>query len=542
MCLKSGIFLWFISFSCSIAVLNAEFSLTIIHTNDMHSRMEEINARTGKCDKKKEEPCYGGFARVAHEAARIKSETKNTLFLNAGDTYQGTPLHTFFKYKMLVPLMKKLKIDVMSLGNHEFDDGIAGLAPYLKQVKIPVVACNIDTTKEPSLNEKTSLKKYHMLKVGKVKIAVIGYILPDTKFLSSTGDVEFMDEVKMIKKYALEAKKSHQAKLVFAVGHSGIEIDQKIAREVPEVDVVVGGHTDTFLYTGKKPDRETPYGPYPLNVTQPGEDGKVVPVVQAYGYTKYLGRLDLVWDNDYKLISATGNPILLDSSKGKDQEVEEEISKWTTNLTAQLEMKKGSTRVNLNGDCRFYECNVGNFITDAIANYVVKETDVKKGSKWTDAPIAILNSGSFRTSIPRTEIVTFGSILTMIPFTKQLVRLNMYGSILMKALHRSIERYDPERKLGRGEFLQMSGMKVRYVQLENGSLAVDRAYVLCGDCQVPKYSTLDVQKNYTVVTTSFVADGGDGFYMFKNETIREHTYKDDLTVVASYLELMSPIY
>lgn len=68
-----------------------------------------------------------------------------------------------------------------SLGNHEFDDGIAGLAPYLKQVKIPVVACNIDTTKEPSLNEKTSLKKYHMLKVGKVKIAVIGYILPDTK-------------------------------------------------------------------------------------------------------------------------------------------------------------------------------------------------------------------------------------------------------------------------------------------------------------------------------------------------------------------------
>lgn len=67
-------------------------------------------------------------------------------------------------------------------------------------------------------------------------------------------------------------------------------------------------------------------------------------------------------------------------------------------------------------------------------------------------------------------------------------------------------------------------MKVRYVQLENGSLAVDRAYVLCGDCQVPKYSTLDVQKNYTVVTTSFVADGGDGFYMFKNETIREHTY------------------
>lgn len=71
------------------------------------------------------------------------------------------------------------------------------------------------------------------------------------QFLSSTGDVEFMDEVKMIKKYALEAKKSHQAKLVFAVGHSGIEIDQKIAREVPEVDVVVGGHTDTFLYTGE---------------------------------------------------------------------------------------------------------------------------------------------------------------------------------------------------------------------------------------------------------------------------------------------------
>uniref|UniRef100_A0A170VMP7 5'-nucleotidase n=1 Tax=Triatoma infestans TaxID=30076 RepID=A0A170VMP7_TRIIF len=82
----------------------------------------------------------------------------------------------FFKWKILVPLMHMLGIDIMSLGNHEFDDGIPGLVPFLQNIRIPVVTCNLDTSAEPSLTNHTALKPWHMLSVANVKIAVIGYL------------------------------------------------------------------------------------------------------------------------------------------------------------------------------------------------------------------------------------------------------------------------------------------------------------------------------------------------------------------------------
>ena len=98
----------------------------------------------------------------------------------------------------------------------------------------------------------------------------------------------------------------------FYVGHSGFEMDKKIAKECPLVDVVVGGHTNTFLYTEpeSKPDREEAEGPYPTIIEQP-ETNRKVPVVQAYAYTKYLGYLKMKFDDKGELTEWEGNPILL---------------------------------------------------------------------------------------------------------------------------------------------------------------------------------------------------------------------------------------
>ena len=96
------------------------------------------------------------------------------------------------------------------------------------------------------------------------------------------------------------------------IGHSGFDMDKKIAKECPLVDVVVGGHTNTFLYTEpeSKPDREEAEGPYPTIIEQP-ETGRKVPVVQAYAYTKYLGYLKMTFDGKGELTEWEGNPILL---------------------------------------------------------------------------------------------------------------------------------------------------------------------------------------------------------------------------------------
>ena len=100
--------------------------------------------------------------------------------------------------------------------------------------------------------------------------------------------------------------------IIIAVGHSGFKKDMEIAKHVPLVDVVVGGHSNTFLYTGTPPSNEVPVGLYPTIVVQ--SSGKKVPVVQAYAYTKYLGHLDLVFGDNGVLKGWSGKPILLDHS------------------------------------------------------------------------------------------------------------------------------------------------------------------------------------------------------------------------------------
>lgn len=108
-------------------------------------------------------------------------------------------------------------------------------------------------------------------------------------------------------------------KIIIALGHSGYEADQNIAKEVPLVDLVIGGHTNTFLWNGLKPDIEEPEGDYPTIVEQ--TSGKKVPVVQAYAYTKYIGHLNIVFDENGEAIEFHGQPLLLDKSIPQDQDV-----------------------------------------------------------------------------------------------------------------------------------------------------------------------------------------------------------------------------
>lgn len=112
---------------------------------------------------------------------------------------------------------------------------------------------------------------------------------------------------------------SQGVNIIIALGHSGYETDKQIAKEVPLVDVVVGGHTNTFLWNGPQPDLEVPEGPYPFVVTQ--KSGKKVPVVQAYAYTKYMGMLNVTFDDGGDLVEFQGQPRLLNNSAPEDQDV-----------------------------------------------------------------------------------------------------------------------------------------------------------------------------------------------------------------------------
>lgn len=196
------------------------------------------------------------------------------------------------------------------MGNHEFDDGVDGLIPFIENVTFPIVTSNLDLSKQPNLRA-TKLKNSTVLEVNDRKIGVIGYLTPETKILSTTENVIFNDEVESIREEAKKLK-AQGVDILIALGHSGYNTDKRIAKEVEDIDLVIGGHTNTFLYKGAPPDSEVPEGFYPTKIKQ--ENGRTVYVVQAYAYTKYLGNFTVSFDASGEVTYIEGNPILVDST------------------------------------------------------------------------------------------------------------------------------------------------------------------------------------------------------------------------------------
>jgi 5'-nucleotidase len=208
-----------------------------------------------------------------------------------------------------------MRHDAMALGNHEFDDGVDGLEPFIRNMTdLSILSCNIDVSNEPKL--KDLIKPSIIREFEGKKIAIIGYTTPDTIWLSRPGKtVVFNDEIVSIRNEIKNLRTEHgnSLNIFIAVGHSGIEKDKEIASEIEDLDIVVGGHSHTFLFTGANPPSiEKPYDRYPI-VFDHGVKGKTL-VVQAYANGKYIGKLDTEFDENGIIVKFGGNPILLDSN------------------------------------------------------------------------------------------------------------------------------------------------------------------------------------------------------------------------------------
>ncbi|KAJ8956608.1 hypothetical protein NQ317_012337 [Molorchus minor] len=525
-----------------IKLTNCEdFKLLILHNNDMHGRFEETEANSGTCKAQhKNVSCYGGFARTAHEIRRYRRLAQeglapDVLYLNAGDTYVGTVWFSIFKWNISAEFINVLSPDALCLGNHEFDNAVQGLSPFVDAVQSPMLAANLDFTNEPSLS---NVQKSVVLERSGRKIGIIGHLTRETRNISSPGKVIFLDEIESVRNES-ERLDSLGVKIIIVLGHSGYEMDKKIAAGVPLVDAVVGGHTNTFLWNGAQPDAEKPEDLYPTVITQ--ASGKKVPVVQAYAYTKYLGRLNLTFDDNGELTYFAGQPELLDSSIPQDQDVLDLLEKYRPKVDELNTQVVGQSRVVLDGDnirCRHEECNFGNLITDAFVMYKASVSAVS----WTEAPIALYNGGGIRTTIePVNYDITRGELLAAIPFDSQLLTVSLTGSDLIKTLEIGARS---NGETSAGEFLQVSGLRVVYDVSQPSMSRVVSVKVRCGNCVVPSYVDIDPSQNYSVVTTSFLAvEGGDGHYILTDHTFDRVTEDlNDIDTVVWYFDKYSPVY
>ncbi|KAL2740481.1 protein 5NUC-like [Vespula squamosa] len=523
---------------------NEGFTLHIVHTNDMHARFEETSRLSAPiCSKQDaaESKCYGGFARIATLVRQARNSSIPTLFLNAGDTYQGSVWYNIYKWKIVAKFLNILAPDAISLGNHEFDDGVNGLIPFIEESKFPILAANLDLSKQPNLKA-TKLANSTVLVINGTKIGVIGYLTTETMIIANTENVIVNNEIPAIREEAKKLKKQG-VDILIALGHSGFDTDKKIAKEVEDIDIVIGGHTNTFLYRGEQPDAEHPEGFYPTEIVQ--DNGRKVYVVQAYAYTKYLGNFSVTFDSSGEVTHIEGNPILVDHSIEQAPDVLEELDRLRPAIDNISTTEVGKTRVLLNGDsktCRREECNLGNLITDAIIDYNAQEYFIK--GKWTDAAIAVQNSGSIRASITRAlnDKITMGDILGVLPFGNIIFKMSMTGKQMLSMLEWSVYNLNHNSSDNLfGAFLQFSGLQISYDLSRPPNSRVVSVKVRCAACNIPSYSDLDKNATYQVLINDFMYNGGDGYKMLKDlkYTTMGVTTAD---VVIQYLKKFSPVY
>ncbi|RMF05581.1 MAG: multifunctional 2',3'-cyclic-nucleotide 2'-phosphodiesterase/5'-nucleotidase/3'-nucleotidase, partial [Chloroflexi bacterium] len=238
------------------------FTLTVLHTNDVHSRIDEFDKRGNTCDEdeKAEDACFGGVARRQTMINQIRAEMPNVILVDAGDQFQGTLFYTQYKGGAAQEMMNTLGYNAMAVGNHEFDDGPGTLGSFVRGVNFPVLSSNMDVSAEPELAG--SIQPSTILDVNGEKVGVIGVTTVDTGILSSPGDnVAFNDAVASAQA-AVDELTAQGVNKIIALTHIGYGPDQELAAALTGVDVIVGGHSHTLLSNTD----EDAAGPYPTVV------------------------------------------------------------------------------------------------------------------------------------------------------------------------------------------------------------------------------------------------------------------------------------
>ena len=505
----------------SAGAAQADFTLHVLHTNDLHSRIEQINRFDSTCGGKdvEENKCFGGVARLYTKVNELRDSLKaagqNVIVVDAGDQYQGSLFYTTYKGDAEIEFMNAIGYDLMALGNHEFDDGPEGAAK-LAALNFPVISGNLDLSRSALLKDK--IGRTHVLEVGGQKIGFVSALATDTVDTSSPGpDVLFQDEIDSLKAQVAELEAQGVTKII-ALTHVGIAKDQLIAAQVPGIDAVIGGHSHTYL-SASDPKRA---GAYPTWV----EAGNTsVPVVQAYAYSKYLGHLELTFGDDGVLKFAGGDTILLDASVAQDEKIAARVKEMAAPIEELKARLVANATAAIDGDrnsCRAQECTMGNLVADAMLDRV----------KDQGVTIAIQNGGGLRASIDAGD-VTMGEVLSVLPFQNTLSTFQAKGSTIVKALENGVSQVAD----GAGRFAQVAGLKYTFDPAAEVGKRVSDVMVMDNGGWAP----IDPEKVYGVVTHNYVRQGGDGFRMFGTEGMNAYDYGPDLAdVVAEYMAKVGP--
>ncbi len=474
--------------------------LVFYHTNDIHGYITSSEAKFYKENPKR---LIGGFAVLAN---LVKQEKGPYLLLDSGDIFSGAPEGSLTGGESVVTLMNHLGYAAAAIGNHEFDKKERNLTKLAKQAKFPFLSANIYLRypKTKGKDEQPSYATaYTIREINGVKVGIMGLITPDTPRVTMPKNVarlKFLRPVNVAKKVVQELR-SQGCDLVIALSHIGwakpgesdFEDDKYLAAHVPGIDVILGGHTHTFL---KEPYQD------PTNKTI---------IIQSGRYLTASTRLELELDGKNKIQNFKHKLIdLWVDEIGEDAETLKLVNRYKDAADKKLSKVIGTTNVDLVPN-RDAESLLGNLVSDSMKDAVASD-------------IALQNSGGIRDSISAGPI-TLRSVYSVLPFDNTIVVFKFTGSQIREILETSAA--------GSISRMQVSGLRVRYDSHHPRGHRIKEIWI--------GSKPLSETREYTLATNSFIAQGGDGYKTFLNAQDKKDTGIMLRDAMASYVEKNTPI-
>jgi len=356
----------------------------ILHTSDIHGRIAPVTYSGVENS--------GGFSRRLTVVNEARAKNKNVLLLDSGDYFQGSLYYKLDKGKSQAKLLPMIKYDAITLGNHEFDNGLGVLKRNIKLSKTPFISANVHF-KDKYL--KKTVKPYIIKEFDGEKFLIIGVTTSSLANLSNTDNVTITDPVDEINKIIKEVPYD---KLII-LSHCGLDEDRRIAKAIPSIDLILGGHNHFFFntpeYIGKTP------------IIQDGEFGIRVGVND--------------FDKSLKHYTYQNITPLIESNKEVDKKIAS-INKTTQKVTNEVIAK---TNVTLIGDQQVIEhsqTNLGKLVLISMAK------------PFSEYDAIITNSGSIRANRNIKGNITYADVLEILPFDNEIVLVEIQGKYLKDIL------------------------------------------------------------------------------------------------------------
>ncbi len=473
--------------------------ITVLYTNDLHSYLEpHIVPWVSKTRK------VGGFANIATLVKKEKSANPHTVYFDAGDFFAGPYVSSLTKGEAVIDAMNYLGLDAVCVGNHEFDYGWENALQQFRRAKFPLLNGNIFLKGTDKLHWN---KPYIIKNVNGIRLGIIGlhgkFAFYDTVSAEMIKGVEVRDEEIYLRRYIKELK--NKTDLIVLIIHQGIpgtqsstgakdvprnhDRDVELAKRVSGIDIMVTGHPHSGL-------------------SEPLVSNGTI-IVSTDAYTIELGKIELTYDKKLDKITSYKNHLnyLYDDEVEDDPEMLKVINKWKDKLKTITEEQVTTTTEPFT---RSYgeESVMGNMVADAMLN------------SHPEYDFAVTNSGGLRQDIDA-GIVTVGELISAFPFPNTIVKLEMKGSD-MRAI------FEHGAGLTNGILQVSKGVEFVYDE----SKPIGNRIAKCNIKGAP----LDDNKTYKVLTSNFLADGGDGFLVFKKTLTYKNTGIEMLQAMIKYLK------